>query len=184
MLGSWAGAKIICVGEYAKTGDYPPGMLTEEEKEEISHVVTDKEGCPRTGMFEKICMSDHRAARLDNKQLLCTAYDTFMEERFKQSHEMSMRYDAATNTYPKTADYKFAETLVEVCRSSALNNSSTQSPQLLPKRREMDPAQPHCQGVRPRGSHRHRFLGDPRAVHRGSGFRTRRALSDLLVNRW
>ncbi|KAI5861208.1 hypothetical protein GGS23DRAFT_577579 [Durotheca rogersii] len=34
-LRQWAGKRIVCVGEYTKPGDYPPGLFSEEEVQEL-----------------------------------------------------------------------------------------------------------------------------------------------------
>lgn len=35
VAGHWAGDRIICVGDYAQNDDMPPGLLTEDEKQQI-----------------------------------------------------------------------------------------------------------------------------------------------------
>ncbi|KAH0551563.1 hypothetical protein GP486_007218 [Trichoglossum hirsutum] len=37
-IGPWAGESVICVGDYLMKGDYPPGRLTEAEKEEMYEI--------------------------------------------------------------------------------------------------------------------------------------------------
>lgn len=34
-IGQWAGENIVCVGDYVKPDDYPPGMFTAEERDEF-----------------------------------------------------------------------------------------------------------------------------------------------------
>lgn len=48
---SWAGDRIICVGDYIQAGDEPKGVLTEEELEEL-------EDSPRTTLFSKTYTSN------------------------------------------------------------------------------------------------------------------------------
>ncbi len=46
-MGLWSGESIICIGDYTEPGDYPPGMLTEDEKKELEESV-DENGQPIT----------------------------------------------------------------------------------------------------------------------------------------
>jgi hypothetical protein len=46
-LGLWAGEKIVCVGDDIDAGDYPPGLFTKDEEDELSQI-TDECGDPFT----------------------------------------------------------------------------------------------------------------------------------------
>jgi hypothetical protein len=44
-LGPWTGESIICVGDYVKAGDYPPGLFTEDKRSELQQLL---DGRPMT----------------------------------------------------------------------------------------------------------------------------------------
>ena len=41
-MGPWAGESIICVSQDTKAGDYPPGILTKDEGNELQESVDEK----------------------------------------------------------------------------------------------------------------------------------------------
>jgi len=41
LLGQWAGTNIVCVGEHVRPGDFPPGLFTVEEADELRQKTVD-----------------------------------------------------------------------------------------------------------------------------------------------
>lgn len=60
LFGRWANHKIVCVGEYVEAHDYPPGLFSAEELQELSrspHQV-DSEGTEATGWAAPTSLHD------------------------------------------------------------------------------------------------------------------------------
>ncbi|MCJ1378644.1 hypothetical protein MMC17_001743 [Xylographa soralifera] len=77
LLGSWAGEKIVCLGDYVSASDHPPGMFTEQEKRDLS----------RTALPYDEESDDVEEDRRYNNSLSMIASETYREIQFSQSRK-------------------------------------------------------------------------------------------------